>query len=357
MNLADLGWNDYFEAFFAPHREKGLVPARVAIQYRDKYVLYADGGELQGQVTGRFEFRAKDQDEFPAVGDWVAIQPPVGGGTVVIEAVVERRTKFARKTAGVRTVPQVVAANADVVFLVSGLDDEINLRRIERYLTVAYESGAKPVIILNKTDLCPDLEPILEEVAAIAPGVDILPMCARENAGVDAIAAQLTRGITGALLGSSGVGKTTIANDLLGENRYRTQEVRENDSHGRHTTTHRELVILPNGGLLIDTPGMREIQLWGDAQSLQASFEDIATLALDCKFRDCQHEAEPGCNVKAAMEDGRLDPARYEAYKKLEKEIAYLARRKDQSLQRAETAKWKKIHSDIKKIYKHRDKP
>lgn len=356
MKLADLGWTNYFEAFFAPFREEGLIPARVAIQYRDKYVLYGEGGELQGQVTGRFEFRAKDVAEFPAVGDWVAIHPPVGGGTAVIHAVVERRTKFARKTAGVKTAPQVVAANADIVFLVSGLDDEINLRRIERYLTVAYESGATPVIVLNKTDLCPDLESILEEVAAIAPGVDILPMCARTKTGVDAVAAHLKRGITGALLGSSGVGKTTIANDLVGEERYRTQEVRENDSHGRHTTSHRELVILPNGGLLIDTPGMREIQLWGDAQSLQASFEDIATLALDCKFRDCRHDAEPGCNVKAAIDDGRLAPDRYDAFKKLEKEIAYLARRKNQFLQRQEETKWKKLISAHKKSYRYRDK-
>ncbi|MEK6649799.1 MAG: ribosome small subunit-dependent GTPase A [Bacteroidota bacterium] len=357
MTLPDLGWTPYFEAFFAPYGKEGYIPARVAIQYRDKYVLYGEGGELQGQVTGRFEFQAKGLDDFPAVGDWVAIQPPVGGGTAVIHAVIERRTKFARKIAGVKTVPQVVAANADVVFLVSGLDDEINIRRIERYLTVAYESGAKPVIVLNKTDLCPDLGPIVAEVTAIAPGVDILPMSARTKVGVEEVAAHLSRGVTGALLGSSGVGKTTIANDLVGEERYRTQEVRETDSRGRHTTSHRELVILPNGGLLIDTPGMREIQLWGVAQSLQASFEDIAMLALDCKFRDCRHDAEPGCNVKAAIEDGRLAPDRYDAYKKLEKEIAYLARRKDQNLQRQETAKWKKITSEIKKTYKNREKP
>ena len=356
MNLNDLGWIPFFEAYFAPHREQGFIPARVAIQYRDKYVMYGEGGEYQGQVTGKFEYNAKGPEDFPAVGDWVAISPPVGGGTAVIQAVLERRTKFSRKVAGVKTNEQVVAANADVVFLVSGLDDEINLRRIERYLTVAYDSGARPVVVLNKLDLCSDIAPILAEVEAIAPGVDVLAVSARTQEGIDRIAACLDKGITGALLGSSGVGKTSIANDLIGEERYMTQDVRENDSHGRHTTTHRELVILPTGGLLIDTPGMREIQMWGDAQSLQASFEDIAALAAGCKFRGCRHDAEPGCNVKSALEDGRLAPDRYDSYKKLEREIAYLARRQDQNLQRQENEKWKKLTAEHKRSFKYRNR-
>lgn len=356
VTLPELGWHPYFEAFFSTYGEQGYIPARVAIHYRDKYMLYGEGQEFQAQVSGKYEYNAKGLNDFPAVGDWVAVQPPVGGGMGIIHAVLDRRSQFARKTAGSKTTQQVVAANADIVFLVSGLDDEINLRRIERYLTVAYESSAKPVIVLNKTDLYPDYKEIVTEVEAIAPGVDIIPVCAMTGNGIQQVSSYLTTGVTGALLGSSGVGKTTIVNDLLGESRYRTQEVRENDSHGRHTTTHRELVLLPRGGLIIDTPGMREIQLWGDAESLNASFSDIAELGANCKFRDCRHEAEPGCAVMSALEEGTLDQGRYDSYKKLQKELAYLARRKDDSLQREETKKWKKISRDIKKIYKSRNK-
>jgi ribosome biogenesis GTPase len=332
------------------------MPARVAIHYRDKYILYGEGLEFQGQVSGKFEYNAKGLHDFPAVGDWVAVQPPQGGGMAIIQTILDRRSQFARKTAGSKTSLQVVAANADIVYLVSGLDDEINLRRIERYLTVAYESNARPIIVLNKIDLYPEYPVIVREVEGIAPGVDIVPISAKTEEGIERISSYLTMGITGALLGSSGVGKTTIVNDLLGESRYRTQEVRENDSHGRHTTTHRELVLLPKGGLLIDTPGMREIQLWGDAESLNASFSDIVELGLNCKFRDCRHEAEPGCAVNTALSEGVLDAARFESYKKLQKEIAYLARRKDDSLQREETKKWKKISREIKRIYKDREK-
>ncbi len=357
MTLPELGWHPYFEAFFASYHDQGFIPARVAIHYRDKYMLYGAGQEFQAQVSGKFEYNAKGLHEYPAVGDWVAVQPPVGGGMGIIHGVLERRSQFARKTAGSRTSQQIVAANADIVFLVSGLDDEINLRRIERYLTVAYESSARPVIVLNKIDLYPEYTDIADEIAAIAPGVDIVPVCATSGEGIQSVSGYLTTGVTGALLGSSGVGKTTIVNDLLGESRYRTQEVRENDSHGRHTTTHRELVLLPRGGLIIDTPGMREIQLWGDAESLNASFSDIAELASGCRFRDCRHEAEPGCAVTAAIEDGTLDAGRYESYKKLQKEIAYLARRQNESLQREETKKWKKISTEIRRVYKKRDKP
>jgi ribosome biogenesis GTPase len=356
MTLQELGWHPYFEAFFEPYKTQGFIPARVAIHYRDKYMLYGEGEEFQGQVSGKFEYNAKGLQEYPAVGDWVAVKPPVGGGMAIIHAILDRRSMFARKSAGTRTTQQIVAANADVVFLVSGLDDEINLRRMERYLTVAYESNAKPVILLNKIDLFPDYPEIVQEVEAIAPGVDIVPICAKTGEGIEKVSTYLTTGVTGALLGSSGVGKTTIVNDLLGESRYRTQEVREADSHGRHTTTHRELVLLPKGGLLIDTPGMREIQLWGDAESLNASFSDIAELGVDCKFRDCRHDAEPGCAVNAALEEGTLDAGRYESYQKLQKELAYLARRQDDSLKREETKKWKKIASDFKKVYKKRDK-
>ncbi len=259
-----------------------------------------------------------------------------------------RKSKFSRKTVGNKTEEQIVAANVDTVFLVSGLDGDFNPRRIERYLILAWESGANPVIVLNKSDLCNSLESCLAEVEAIALGVPIVVLSATNHQGLDALTSYLQPGQTVALLGSSGVGKSTITNQLQGEVVQAVQSVRQGDDRGKHTTTHRQLILLPTGGLIIDTPGMREIQIWAGEESLQETFADIETLAQECRFRDCQHHKEPGCAVQQALAEELLDYSRFLSYQKLQKELAYSARKQDQRAQLAEKERWKKIHKAMR---------
>jgi len=257
---------------------------------------------------------------------------------------------------GGKTDEQVLAANVDTVFLVSGLDANFNIRRIERYVTVAYNSSATPVIILNKADLCEDIDDRLAEVESIAVGVDILALSAATGSGLDSLKKYLSVGKTVAFLGSSGVGKSTIINGLLDEERFKTNAVREDDGRGRHTTTHRELVVLPEGGVVIDTPGMREIQLWSDDDGLSRAFDDIESLARHCRFHDCAHTTEPGCAIAAALESGELDASRFNNYLKLQKEIAHLARRQDiktrRSTERARDKRYRQYFKDLKKVNK-----
>jgi ribosome biogenesis GTPase len=278
--------------------------------------------------------------DFPAVGDWVAIDPSAQDGDARIRAVLPRVSRFSRRAAGDRTEEQVVAANIDTVFLVTGLDRDFNLRRLERYLLVARDSGATPVIVLNKTDLVDDPSRFVEEVRALAPAVAIHPMSSREPESADVLRQHLGVGRTGALLGSSGVGKSTIINTLIGHERLRTREVREDDSRGRHTTTARELVVLPGTGVLIDTPGMRELQLW-ETGAFAGSFADIEALAEGCRFRDCRHREEPGCAVRTAAADGVLEAGRLESFQKLQAEQAHQVTMQDQRAQIEEKRKWK----------------
>ncbi len=327
MDLNALGWHPFFSRPFDALDDDTLTPARVARQDRERYVVLADDGAYGARVTGKMRSAARTRADFPAVGDWVAVRTRPDEGAATIHALLPRRSSFARKVAGETTEEQVVAANVDTVFLVSGLDGDFNLRRIERYVTLAWNSGALPVIVLNKADLCDDPQARLDEVAAVAMGVDLHLVSAASGAGLDALGAYLRPGTTVALLGSSGVGKSTLVNHLLGAERMKTGAVREDDSRGRHVTTHRELMPLPGGGLVIDTPGMRELQLWADEDSLQGAFADVEALAAQCRFRDCSHEAEPGCAVRDALEDGTLPEARFQSYLKLKRELAYLARR------------------------------
>jgi ribosome biogenesis GTPase / thiamine phosphate phosphatase len=333
MKLSDLGWNDFFGDLFAPYRTAGLVPARVVAQHRDMCLVAGEAGELAAEVSGRFRHETKDRSGYPAVGDWVAIEP-FDEHRGLIHGVLERRSAFVRKVSGDLTEAQVVAANIDTVFLVTGLDGDFNLRRIERYLTTAWDSGASPVIVLNKRDLCPDIEGTVAQVEMIALGAPILAVSARDGVNLEALTSCLGPGKTAALLGSSGAGKSTIINRLIGAERLPTAPVREQDSRGRHTTSRRELIALPGRGLLIDTPGMRELQLWADEESLLRAFGDVEELAASCRFKDCRHEDEPGCAVRQAVADGALDPSRFESYLKQRRELEQLALKKDKQARR-----------------------
>ena len=319
MNLDSLGAGPALHGAFEVYAAQGLVLARVAISQRDSYHLYSAEGELSAEASGALWYRTPDRASMPVTGDWVAARV-VEPGQAIVEAVLPRRSCFSRRAAGRREEEQPVAANIDTVFLVCGLDGDFNLRRLERYLTLAAESGALPVVVLNKADLAHDLPRRREQTAAVAGSAPIVAASALHPGGLDELMAFVAPGRTVALLGSSGVGKSTIVNRILGEERLPTGEVRLSDSRGRHTTTHRELILLPQGGALIDTPGMRELQLWAGTDSVDRTFEEITGIAARCRFRDCSHSGESGCAVAAALADGRIAPERWESYRKLGRE-------------------------------------
>lgn len=321
VELSDLGWTEHFARAFAPHAEAGLVPARVILEHKHTYVLMSEFGELTGKVRGRL-LRGAVRAELPTVGDWVAVEKRGNSADVSIQEVLPRRTRFSRRAAGERDEEQVVAANIDVLFLVSGLDVDFNPRRIERYLALARGSGAEPVILLNKLDVCEETEKCIEIVRGLSGGAPVLAISAETGAGIDQLSPYIGAKKTVALLGSSGVGKSTIVNRLLGEQRQSVGEVKEDDGRGRHTTTRRELLKLPGGGLLIDTPGMRELQLWGSVlDGLNSSFPEILKLGEECRFSDCRHETEPGCRVRGALDAGELDAKRFASFLKLRTEL------------------------------------
>ena len=330
IDLAALGWTDARADAFAPHASEGLIPARVALEHTHIYRVFAAEGEWLARVSGRLRHLRHHAEGLPAVGDWVAVRPTPGEATGTIEAILPRRSKFSRKVAGELTEEQVVAANIDTVFLVSGLDGDFNPRRIERYLVVAWDSGATPVIVLNKADLVDDISAIVEKVRGVAGVVDVHPVSCRRPESLDVLRQYLGSGQTGALLGSSGVGKSSIVNQLIGHELLRTREVRASDSKGRHVSTARQLVMLPDQGVLIDTPGMRELQLWEAGDAVGGTFADIEERAAECRFRDCQHGTEPGCAVRAAVHAGELPAFRLESFHKFLGEQAYQARQLDE---------------------------
>jgi ribosome biogenesis GTPase / thiamine phosphate phosphatase len=350
--LEDLGWDLYFQKHFETLNISNSVPARVASESKGSFQLFSQFGELAAGISGKMRFSAEKENPYPAVGDWVVVKPLVNEQKGIIQAVLPRKSKFSRKAAGERTDEQIVSANVDTVFIVSGLDGgrNLNLRRIERYLTLAWSSGATPVIVLNKVDLCPDVSSYIRTVEDIAPGTSIYPVSAKKRMGLDALRNYITKGTTAAFLGSSGVGKSALINSLLGEEKQETGDVRQDDRMGRHTTTRRELFLLPGGGVVIDTPGMREIQLWAGEDDLQGVFQDIEILARQCRFKDCSHNVETGCAVKAAIDQGDLDPARLESYRKLQNELVYLASREEGSTRLYEKLKYKKIAKWVKEL-------
>jgi ribosome biogenesis GTPase len=330
--LHRLGWDDGWEAAFAEHRAAGLFPARVAIQHRGAYDLLCEEGELRASAANRL---VRDE-ELPAVGDWVGVDPEPN----LIEAVLPRRTTISRKEVWQATREQVLAANVDVAFLVQALPLDFNVRRLERYLAMAWESGAQPVVLLTKTDLVDDVQPFLDDVETVTLGsCPVLAVSALTGAGLEGMLTWFEGNRTAVLLGSSGVGKSTIVNALAGEELLATQEVREDDQRGRHTTSHRELILLPTGGVVLDTPGIRELQLW-DAD-LEQTFGDIEELARRCRFSDCAHDQEPGCAVREALADGTLPAERWESYRKLQRELEAVEARRNVLLRQERVREYK----------------
>jgi ribosome biogenesis GTPase len=320
--IENYGWSDLLARDFAAHASEGHIPGRITVQHRDSYLVVTDDGELRGKISGRLLHEA-EEGGYPAVGDWVALALNEADGGATIHAVLPRRTAFVRRAVIDSSQGfQVIAANIDVAFVVTSLNADLNARRIERYLAAAWQSGARPVVVLTKADLSDDPQGLADEIATLAAGCLVLTVSARQGLGLDAVLAQLGAGETGVLIGSSGVGKSTLVNALLGEDRMAIDEIREGDDHGRHTTSHRQLILLPGGGLLLDTPGIREVGLVDAEEGVSLVFDDIERLIQDCRFNDCRHDNEPGCAIQAALESGVLDPARWDHFEKLGMEMA-----------------------------------
>ena len=347
--LASLGWDAQWAATYAtrmsdanPSSADATAPARVVAEHRGRYVVGTEAGDRSAVLAGRLRHVVAARDERPTTGDWVVVSVADGDGTTTIHGVLPRRSAFVRKAAGETTEAQVVAANVDVALIATALPADLSMRRLDRYLTLAWESGATPVVVLTKADLSEDLGAAVASVRASVYGTDVVAVSAATGEGVDALVEHLCPGTTAVLLGSSGVGKSTLVNRLLRSEHLRTAAVRD-DGRGRHTTTHRELVKLANGALLIDTPGMRELQLWSADAGLGTTFADVDALADACRFRDCAHAGEPGCAVAEAVGDGRLAAERLQHWHQLRRELAYLARKQDEAAAAADRARTRSL--------------
>ena len=350
MSLEDYGWDATWAAHLAGLNIASGIPARVIAGHRSEYRVHTGETDISAKTAGKLHHASASRSQLPAVGDWVIIETTKSDGQATIRSVLPRKTTFSRKVAGKNNAEQIMATNVDTVWIVSTFGADFNPARLERYVTLVLETGAEPVIVLAKADLAEDTDTQLETAQLRLPDVPIHSVSAKAGMGLEALGAYLLPGHTIAVLGSSGVGKSTLINHYFGKELLFTASVREKDGKGRHTTTHRELILLPSGGLLLDTPGMRELQLWGADDTLEKSFSDIDAIALGCRFSDCTHESEPNCAVNAALESGDLSPERFSNYKKLKSELKFLVRKADVHADRLERVRSKKRTKEHRQI-------
>jgi ribosome biogenesis GTPase len=357
-SLYQLGWNAYFDQHFKPFQQQGFNAGRIAVENRDNYVVLTDNQEYRAEVTGKLLFNANSSSELPKVGDWVVVSIFETEKKSIIHEVLPRQTKFSRKIAGKKTEQQILATNIDYIFIVQSCDDDFSLRRLERQLVMVHEGGVQPIVVLNKIDLCDNYEDYISQITRIVHDTEIVAVSAKTDLGLDRLKNCLKQGKTYAFIGSSGVGKTSLINKIIGEEIYKTHEVRDKDSKGRHTTSRRELIVIPAGGLLIDTPGLREFQLWEADEGLDEVYSEIADLSDGCRFSDCTHTQEIGCAVIEAVENGILSHDRYESYLKLSRELAYLKNKQEQQNRYNSKQKFKWISRARKSFrkYDHKSK-
>jgi ribosome biogenesis GTPase len=354
MNLQQLGWNGFFEAEWNSCDRNDSKPARVIAEQRGMWHVAGEFCEARAEASGRLRARAEEGDSWPAVGDWVSVEGNPRTGLAIGE-VLARRTAMVRKAAGKRIEQQVLAANIDIAFLVMALDNDYNPRRLERYLAQVWYCGARPVILLNKMDLCADVDSRVEEIERVAMGAPAGAVSAATGENLLAVESHLKPGLTAVLLGSSGVGKSSLVNRLVGTESQRVREIRERDGRGRHTTTARQLLFTSSGAMIIDTPGLRELQLWDAQEGLEQTFGEIEELAGICRFRDCTHRGEPGCAVEVAIQEGRVERERLESHRKLQREMDFLKRKLDLGAQQKEKQRIKTIHRAARDFYRKRD--
>lgn len=334
MNLIHLGWNSDLQNHYEPWKEQGYSVGRIVQEHKNVHKVMTLNGELFGEISGKMRFDSLNRSDLPAVGDWVILKE--NGMHAMIHTVLPRKSKLSRNVAGAKTEEQILATNIDTVFLMNALNQDFNLRRIERYLILAWESGATPVIVLSKADLCDDMDQVIADVQSVAFDVPIHPISTVNGMGLNTLQSYFKQGASVALIGSSGVGKSTLINTLVGKEVQRVNEIRHDDGRGKHTTTHRELIILPDGGMIIDTPGMRELKLQSSHEGFSSTFEDIELLTSQCFFNDCKHQKEPGCAILMAIDNGELEAKRYENYLKMQRELAHIAKREKEKSKKNE---------------------
>lgn len=357
FDLSHLGWNGFFQSQYESNTEfSGFLPARVAVENKERYTVLSAEGELAAEVSGRMLFSAESPSDFPKVGDWVLLNVFPDEQKGIIQHVLDRQTRFSRKSSGAKFDEQIIAANIDVLFIVQSLDNNFNLRRLERYLVMANEGGIQPFVILSKSDLCSSAEEKAAQITLSYPNLPVVHLSSLNGEGIDRLSGMIRPGLTYAFVGSSGTGKSTLINRLLGGDILATGEVREKDSRGRHTTTRRELLVFPSGGLLIDTPGMREFHLWTTDGSIDEVFGEIDSYARECRFKDCRHISEKGCAVLEAVESGEISSERYNSYLKLLKEEEFLAVKTDKNEMLKRKQKDKILCREIKRVVKNSNK-